>query len=108
MIQYVNVYTGADAGANTHSSTESFQFTGNTYHWELSSASGMVGNLKYQGTKSDGAFSLPNNWQIHFSDLEGKPKTYNAFFSCVKDARILWLEDSSYASGGYTGYGRKE
>jgi hypothetical protein len=66
MIQYVNVYTGADAGANTHSSTESFQFTGNTYHWELSSASGMVGNLKYQGTKSDGAFSLPNNWQIHF------------------------------------------
>jgi hypothetical protein len=108
MIQYVNVYTGADAGANTHSSTESFQFTGNTYHWELSSASGMVGNLKYQGAKSDGTFSVPNNWQIHFSDLEGKPKTYNAFFSCVKDARILWLEDSSYTSGGYTGYGKKE
>ena len=106
MTQYVNIYTGADAGASSHSSTESFQFSGNTYHWELSSASGMVGNLKFQGAKSDGRQSLPNNWQIHFSDLEGKPKTYNAFFSCIKGARILWLEDSSYASG-YTGYGKK-
>ncbi len=65
----------------------------------------MVGNLKFQGAKSDGRQSLPNNWQIHFSDLEGKPKTYNAFFSCVKGARILWLEDSAYATG-YTGYGK--
>jgi hypothetical protein len=105
MTQYVNMYTGADAGASSHSSTESFHFTGNTYHWELTSASGMVGNLKFQGAKSDGRQSLPNNWQIHFSDLEGKPKTYNAFFSCVKGARILWLEDSAYATG-YTGYGK--
>ena len=105
MTQYVNMYTGADAGASSHSSTESFHFTGNTYHWELTSASGMVGNLKFQGAKSDGRQSLPNNWQIHFSDLEGKPKTYNAFFSCVKGARILWLEDSTYTTG-YTGYGK--
>ena len=105
MTQYVNIYTGADAGASSHSSTESFHFTGNTYHWELVSASGMVGNLKVQGTKSDGKHSLPNNWQIHFSDLEKKPKTYNAFFSCVKGARILWLEDVTYP--GYTGYGKK-
>jgi hypothetical protein len=107
MTQYVNVYTGADAGASSHSSAESFQFTGNTYHWELSSATGMVGNLKFQGAKSDGKHTVPNNWQIHFSDLEGKPKTYNAYFSCVKGTRLLWLEDSAYASG-YTGYGRKE
>jgi hypothetical protein len=105
MTQYVNIYTGADAGASSHSSTESFQFKGNTYHWELSSASGMVGNLKFQGAKADGKLSIPNNWQIHFSDLEGKPKTYNAFFSCVKGARVLWLEDSTYATG-YTGYGK--
>jgi len=107
MTQYVNIYTGADAGASSHSSTESFHFTGNTYHWELKSASGMVGNLKFQGTKSDGRQSLPNNWQIYFSDLEGKPKTYNAYFSCIKGARILWLEDSAYTTG-YTGYGKKE
>ncbi len=108
MTQYVNAYTGADAGANTHASNESFEFMkDNTYHWEIGVASGMVGNIKFQNAKSNGKLNLPNNWQIHFSDLEGKPKTYNAFFSCVKGARILWLEDSAYAIG-YTGYGKKE
>jgi hypothetical protein len=107
MTQYVNVYTGADAGATSFSSAQSFQFSSNTYHWELSSAGGVVGNLKFQGAKSDGKHSVPNNWQIYFSDLEGKPKTYNAYFSCIKGARMLWLEDTSYAIG-YTGFGKKE
>ena len=49
---------------------------------------------------------LLNNWQIYFSDMEGKPKTYNAFFSCVKGARILWLQDTGY--GGYSAYGKSE
>ncbi len=105
MTQYVNVYTGMDAGMDTHSSTEVFAFTGNSYTWNLSSASGMVGNLKFQGAKSSGTFSLVSNWQIKFSDIEGKPKTYNAYFSCVKGARILWLEDAAYTIG-YTGYGK--
>lgn len=107
MTQYVNIYTGLDAGATSYSSTQSFQFTDNTYHWELATAGGMVGNLKFDGAKSDGTFSVPNNWQIHFSDLEGKPKLYNAYFSCIKGARILWLEDTGYATG-YTGYGKIE
>lgn len=107
MIQYVNAYTGADAGANTHASSEIFQFMGDTYHWELSVASGMVGNIKFQSVKSNGKINLPNNWQVHFSDLEGKPKTYNAYFSCIKGARILWFEDSAYPTG-YSGYGKVE
>ena len=107
MTQYVNVYTGLDAGATAHSSTEFFEFkSANTYHWEIAVADGMVGNQKFQGAKSDGTFSLPNNWQVHFSDLEGKPKTYNAFFSCIKGARVLWLEDTGYP--GYTAFGKKE
>jgi hypothetical protein len=105
MTQYVNVYTGADAGMSSHSSTELFAFSGNTYTWDLKSASGMVGNLKFQGTKSSGTFSMPSNWQVKFSDIEGKPRSYNAYFSAVKGARILWLEDSSYTNG-YTGYGK--
>ena len=60
----------------------------------------MVGNIKFQSVKSSGTFSLPSNWQVAFSDIEGKPRTYNAFFACVKGARILWL--------GETGYGRLE
>jgi len=108
MIQYVNASTGLDAGANAHSSNESFEFMAdNTYKWNIGVANGMVGNMKFESAKSAGKFSLPSNWQIYFSDLEGKPKTYNAYFSCLKGARLLWLEDSAYTIG-YTAYGKKE
>jgi hypothetical protein len=104
--QYVNAYTGADAGMNTHSSSQTFEFEADgKYKWEISVASGFVGSIKFQNEKSSGTATLPNNWQIHFSDIEGKPKTYNAYFSCIKGARILWLEDTSYPTG-YKGYGR--
>lgn len=105
--QYVNVYTGADAGTNTHSSTQTFEFIANgTYNWSISVASGFVGSIKFSNAKSSGKFTNPNNWQIHFSDLEGKPRLYNAYFSCVKGARILWLQDTGY--GDYSSYGRKD
>lgn len=105
--QYVNAYTGANAGMNTHSSAQTFEFLSNgTYNWAISVASGFVGNIKFSGAKSSGKFTNPNNWQIHFSDLEGKPRLYNAYFSCVKGARILWLQDTDY--GGYSSYGKKE
>jgi len=107
-LQYVNAYTGANAGMDTHSSTQNFEFgPPNTYKWDLSVASGMVGNIKFKNVRSTGNFSMPNNWQINFSDLEGKPKTYNAFFSCVKGARLLMLEDAGYPTG-YTAYGKVE
>lgn len=105
--QYVNAYTGADAGTNTHSSTQTFEFFANSvYNWSIGVASGFVGNIKFSGAKSSGKFTNPNNWQIHFSDLEGKPRLYNAYFSCVKGARILWLQDTGY--GDYSSYGRQE
>jgi hypothetical protein len=96
-LQYVNAYTGSSAGIATHSSNEHFEFgPGNIYKWNLSVASGFVGNIKFQGAKSNGTFSMPDNWQVSFSDIEGKPKTYNVFFSCVKGARILWLDGKGY------------
>ncbi len=101
MTQYVNAYTGADAGANTHASNESFEFgAGQTYKWDLGVASGFVGNIKFQGVKATGKFTVLNNWQIKFSDIEGKPKTYNVQFVCIKDARVLWI--------GETGFGKME
>ena len=105
--QYVNAYTGADAGATSHASAETFQFIGDSYSWQVNVASGMVGNAKFQNASSRGKFSMLGNWQVNFSDIEGKPKTYNAFFSCVKGARILWLEDSTYPNGSI-GYGKVE
>ncbi len=107
LTQYVNANTGASAGADTHSSAQNFEFiSGNKYKWDIAVANGFVGNIKFQNAKSNGTFTMPNNWQINFSDLEGKPKKYNAYFSCIKGARILWLQDSGY--GGYSSYGKAE
>ena len=97
MIQYVNAYTGADAGANTHASNENFEFgAGYIYKWDLAVASGFVGNIKFQNVQSTGKFSVPNNWQVSFSDIEGKPKTYNVHFTCIKGARVLWIGDTRF------------
>jgi hypothetical protein len=97
MRQYVNAYTGASAGADTYASNEAFEFgAGSTYKWSVGVASGFVGNIKFQSAKSNGRFSVPNNWQISFTDIEGKPRIYNAFFSCIKGFRILWIDDKAY------------
>jgi hypothetical protein len=97
-IQYVNAYTGFDAGMDTHASKENFQFgPGNNYQWDLGVASGPVGNIKFQSVKSSGNFSMVSNWQVKFSDIEGKPRTFNTCFSCIKGLRILWLDNKSYA-----------
>jgi hypothetical protein len=107
MTQYVNAYTGASAGADTHASSQKFVFGNvNTYNWDIGVASGMVGSIKFQTAKSSGKFTLPNVWQVHFSEMEGKPKTYDAYFSCSKGARVLWLSDVTYP--GYTAFGKKE
>lgn len=96
-LSYVNAYTGASAGTDTHASVENFLFgPGNTYKWDLGVASGAVGNIKFQGVKSSGRVSVPGIWQVTLSDIEGKPRTFNAYFSCVKGARILWLDGKAY------------
>jgi hypothetical protein len=106
--QLYSVYTGQYAGMNVNQSGETFVFgAGNTYKWNLVAVNGMVGNMKYAQVKSSGKFSVLSNWQVQFSDIEGKPKKYDAYFSCIKGARILWLQDAVYKGGGYTAYGMK-
>ncbi|MEQ1763107.1 MAG: hypothetical protein ABL984_08185 [Pyrinomonadaceae bacterium] len=96
-LSYVNIYTGASAGMDSYSSAQSFEFgAGNTYRWQITTARTAFGTSNFQGAKSAGKFTVPSNWQVHFSDMEGKPKTYPAHFSCVKGARILWLDGTSY------------
>ncbi len=105
--QMYHVYSGQYAGMNINQSNEEFDFkAGNTYNWKLLVVNGMVGNVKANQVKSSGTFSVPNNWQLQFSNIEDKPKIYNAFFSCVKGARLLNLLDAQYpGSGIYTQYG---
>ncbi len=103
------VYTGNYAGMNINQSNEEFVFgAGNSYSWKLLVVNGMVGNMKYANVKSAGKFTVLNNWQVKFSAIEGKPKTYNAFFSCIKGARLLKLIDANYpGSGIFTIFGKK-
>lgn len=97
-VSYVNIYTGLDAGMYTSASTESFQFfNGGKYEWNLSVANGMVGNIRFQSAKSAGTVTVPDNWHIQFSDIEGKPRKFEAMFSCIKGLRILWLDGKAYA-----------
>ena len=105
--QLYNVYTGQYAGMNINQSNEEFIFNaGNSYNWKLLAVNGMVGNVKYVEVKSAGQFTVPNNWQVHFSKIENSARTFHAFWSCIKGARVLNLLDAkSPGSGIYTKYG---
>ena len=106
---YANVYTGLSAGMSTYSSSQSFEFfSGNKYKWNLVAVNSYGGSSQFAQGKGQGTFKVLNNWQIYFSEMEGKPKTYNAYFSCVKGSRILWIIDAQYpGSGLYTGFSKE-
>ena len=105
--QMYNVYTGQYAGMHMNQSNEEFVFNaGNTYTWKLLVVNGMAGNAKFNEVKSSGKITVPNNWQVKFSMIENRARTYQAFWSCIKGARILNLLDAdSPGSGIYEKYG---
>jgi hypothetical protein len=97
-IQYVNAYTGFDSHMDTHASAENFIIgNNNTYNWEISVASGAVGNIKFQSKKSSGNLSMNGNWKVNFSDIEGRARSYDTYFTCIKGLRILWLDNRPFA-----------
>lgn len=94
---YANVYTGLSAGMSTYSSSQVFEFfSGSKYKWNLVAANSYGGASQFASAKGAGTFKVPNNWQIYFTDIEGKPKTYNAYFSCIKGGRLLWIDGEAY------------
>ncbi len=96
-LSYVNAYTGASAGTDTHASIENFVFgPGNIYKWDIGVASGYGGSIKFQSVRSSGKFTVPSNWQVSFSDIQGRARTYDAYFSALKGSRILWLDGKAY------------
>jgi hypothetical protein len=105
--QLYHVYTGAYAGMNMNQSNESFEFgPGNSYTWKLLVVRSTNGTTNYANVGSTGTFSMPNNWQVKFSDIEGKPRLYDAYFSVIKNGRILWMNDANArGSGIFTGFG---
>jgi len=107
---YTNVYTGLSAGMSSYSSSQFFEFgKAQTYKWELVVADSYGGRSKFASATGKGKFTILNNWQIAFSDIEGKPKKYDAYFSCVKGDRILFLNDAEFpGSRIFTGFTRKK
>ncbi len=107
--QLYHVYTGNYGGMLINQSKEVFEFTSsNSYKWNLLVINGMVGATNYAQVKSTGKLQVINNWQITCSDIEGKPKKYHAFFSCIKGARLLKLLDADFPGSGIpTVFGKK-
>jgi hypothetical protein len=103
---YANYYTGAYAGMSTFSSSKWFVFkVGNQYHWELAAINSYGGVANAAHVKSDGSFKSLNNWQLYFSDMEGKPKTFDVYFSATKGGRVLWMNDAQVpGSGNFDGF----
>jgi len=103
---YYNIYSGVYAGSTSFSSKVVFEFGKNkTYNWSLAMAQGATGSLtKMDGAKASGNWKLLGNWQLWLSQIEGKPKTYNAYFSCIKGGRVLWLQDLEY--GNFQAHGK--
>ena len=103
---YSNYYTGASEGMSTYSSAQSFVFGKNqTYSWSLVAANSYAGTSRFAQAKGKGSFTMNNQWKITFSEMEGKPKTYDAYFSAVKNGRILWMNDANYPGNGvFTGF----
>lgn len=102
--QWVNSFTGLSAGATGFSSNVTFTFgPGSAYTWNLVMASGVIGAQNVQSARSSGQFSMKGNWQVNFSDIERRPRLYNAYFEAGRGAqRILWLQDTAY--GGYSAF----
>ncbi|HLN73868.1 MAG TPA: hypothetical protein VK205_11275 [Prolixibacteraceae bacterium] len=103
---YANYYTGAYAGMSTYSSSAWFIFKASyNYHWELAAINSFGGIANAVQSKSDGTFKSLNDWQLYFSDMEGKPKTFDVYFSAIKGGRVLWMNDANYpGSGIFTGF----
>ena len=104
-LQYYSAFTGLYAGYNAYSSNQVFNFGANrAYDWSIWTANSSNGQTVAQNAKSSGTFTMKGNWQVVFSKIQDKPKTYNAYFSVIKGGRILWLQDVEY--GDYTPYGK--
>lgn len=103
---YSNYYTGAYEGMSTYSSSQWFEFgKDQSYNWELVAANSAGGRTSFAKATGKGNFKLVNEWKIRFSDMEGKPKIYDAYFSAIRGGRVLWLNDAEYpGSGIFTGF----
>ncbi|MBB4107677.1 hypothetical protein [Pedobacter zeae] len=104
---YYSYYTGSLVGTSTYTSVQFFVFGKNqSYSWELYAANSGGGQTTFAQAKSKGSFKSINEWQIQCSDIEGRPRTYDVYFSALKNGRVLFMNDAqSPGNGVFTGFG---
>ncbi|MFT3980741.1 MAG: hypothetical protein QM687_09755 [Ferruginibacter sp.] len=89
---YTNINTGLSAGMSTYSSGQEYNFLpGQKYKWHIVAVNSYGGNSSFAQGKGEGSWKLNSNWEIYFSNMEGKPRTEAVQFSCIKGGRILWI-----------------
>lgn len=95
--QYASVYTGRYIGAVTSVAATSYDFgAGNSYNYRTDGATSSLGRTDFSKAQSAGKFTLPSNWEVRFSDIEGRPQIFPVHFSCIKGARVLWINGNAY------------
>lgn len=95
--QYASIYTGRYIGAVTSVAATSYDFAaGNSYNYRTDGATSSLGRTDFSKAESSGKFTLPTNWEIRFSDIEGRPQSFPVHFSCIRGARILWINGNAY------------
>lgn len=94
---YYSMYTGLGVGMSSYSATEEYIFNGaSNYQWQLFTANSAGGGTDFAKAKSSGSFSLPDNWNMAFSDIEGKPEKYPVWFGAVKGGRVLFVNGNPF------------
>jgi hypothetical protein len=99
--QYYNIYNGNYAGMNAVSIQSQLTIgTDGQLLLEHKGAGGMVGNQQFFSEKYNGPYTL-TNWDISFTDQNGKQTAYHAFYQAVKNGRILYLQNKQYSGQEY-------
>jgi hypothetical protein len=92
-VQYVNAYTGLDAGMGHAQSGNEIAFSADgSYNREYKGVSGSPGGgNKYYGEKNNGK-AIVSNWQVQLTNsFKGETHVFAAQFEAVKGGRILHL-----------------
>lgn len=96
--QYVNAYTGANAGTAVQGSAYTLVFDASgRYTSEFKSVSGFVGSLRFGQENRAGTWRLQGG-QLETQADDGKRRSFRAWFEAVRGGRVLHLQDTQYAA----------
>ncbi len=96
--QYVNAYTGANAGTAVQGSAYTLVFdAAGRYTSEFKSVSGFAGSLRFGQENRAGTWRLQGGLLETQAD-DGRRRSFRAWFEAVRGGRVLHLQDTQYAA----------